>query len=137
MLLWTLPVLNAKLNRVLLFIRFGLALLCKLFCEEVVADVSAVSGLVVAMDPLLRPLGICDTTDITPHKRLFILFVVYYTRKSILTKWKVSDPPTMQQWRSMVNKVLPLHRLKCEKKKLRSVLNNNNKKKNRLKLNHA
>lgn len=112
-LLWTLPVLNANLNRVRLFTWFGLALLCKLFCQEVVTDISAVSGLVVAMDPLLPPLGICDTTDTTHHKRLFTLFVVYFTRKSILTKWK--DPPTVQQWRSVVNKVLPLHRLKCEK----------------------
>lgn len=73
------------------------------------------------MDPAVLLLGIYDTVTPKTYKWLFIFYAGFYSRKAILTKWKQTEPPTVSQWRSMVDSTLPLYKLtymsqKCPKK---------------------
>lgn len=91
------------------------------FWREVVQYISLIGNLTVALDPRVLLLGICDTLTTNTHKRLFIFYALFYARKAILISWKQADPPTVGQWKTLIDKTLPLYKLtymsrKCPKK---------------------
>lgn len=91
------------------------------FWSQVVDNINTVSQLQIGMNPIILLLGICDNITPNTHKRLFVFYASFYARKSILLKWKQPDPPTVSQWRALVNSTLPLYKLtymnrKCPKK---------------------
>lgn len=91
------------------------------FWTEVVSVINSVASVVVPLDPTVLLLGVSDLVTKNTHTKLFIFYAAYYARKAILLKWKTPDPPTLAQWRSMIDAVLPLYKLtymtrKCPKK---------------------
>lgn len=76
-----------------------------------VADVNRVTGLSLERDPLVFLLGITDNLVTTKHTKLFTFYAAYYARKTILSKWKLPDPPQLSAWRALINTVLPLYKL--------------------------
>lgn len=65
----------------------------------------------VPCDPLPLLLGIVDTLVATQAKKQFVLYTAFYARKAVLLKWNDSAPPTVQQWRALVDAALPLYKL--------------------------
>lgn len=91
------------------------------FWSEVVDVINSVGNLHIQMNPIILLLGVCDNLISNTHKRLFVFYTSFYARKTILIKWKQPDPPTVSQWKALVNSTLPLYKLtyinrKCPKK---------------------
>lgn len=91
------------------------------FWTEVVEVINAVGNLNIQRNPIILLLGVCDNVIPSVHKRLFVFYASFYARKAILLRWKQPDPPTVTQWRGIVDSVLPLYKAtyinrKCPKK---------------------
>lgn len=75
------------------------------------ADIKKVAGLHLDIDPLVFLLGIIDNLATTKHAKLFVFYAAYYGRKTVLLKWKLSDPPTLSTCCAQINVVLPLYKI--------------------------
>lgn len=85
--------------------------LIQTFWQAVIADVNGVTGLSLDRDPLVFLLGITDNLVTTKHTKLFIFYMDYYASKTILSRWKLPDPPELSAWRALNNAVLPLYKI--------------------------
>lgn len=79
------------------------------FWREVVQSINSIGNLAITLDPRVLLLGICDTLTTNTHKRLFIFYALFYARKAILIKWKQADPPTVGQWKTLIDNTLQAH----------------------------
>lgn len=85
--------------------------LLQIYWRAVVADVNRVAGLHLDMYPLVFLLAITDSLATTKHIKLFVFYAAYYSRKVILSKWKLPDPPMPSAWKALMNPVLPLYKI--------------------------
>ena len=91
------------------------------FWSDVVNVINSVGNIHVDLNPIILLLGICDNVIPNTHKRLFVFYASFYARKAILLRWKQLEPPTVSQWKALINAALPLYKLtymnrKCPKK---------------------
>lgn len=91
------------------------------FWREMVQYINSIGNLTIGLDPRVLLLGICDAITTSTHKQLLIFYASYYARKAILIKWKQSEPPTVGQWKTLIDNTLPLYKLtyisrKCPQK---------------------
>lgn len=90
------------------------------FWEGVVLTINSVGNISLGLDPLVLLWGICDRVASNTHKQL-VFYATFYARKAILLNWKQPDPPSVSQWKALVDSILPLYKLtymscKCPKK---------------------
>lgn len=83
--------------------------------------INSVGNLSLGLDPLVLLLGICDGVASNTHKQLLVFYATFYARNAILLNWKQPDPPSVLQWKALVDSILPLYKLtymsrKCPKK---------------------
>lgn len=83
----------------------------QIFCEGVVNYINSIGKLRVPYDPIPLILSIVDTLETSQSKKLFVFYTAFYARKAVLLKWNNSSPPTVQQWRTLVDAALPLYKL--------------------------
>lgn len=83
----------------------------QLFWRGMVTDINAIGQHRVPCDPLLLLLGIVDNLEAIQAKKQFVFYTAFYARKAVLLKRKDPAPPTVQQWRALVDAALPFYKL--------------------------
>lgn len=81
------------------------------FWKGVVTEINSIGKLKVPCDPFPLLLGIVDTLETTQAKKKFVFHTAFYARKTILLKWNDPVPPSLQQWRALVDAALSLYKL--------------------------
>lgn len=86
-----------------------------------VEEINTITNLSVPLDPKILILGITELITHSTYDKLLLFYLCFYARKALLQQWKLVTPPTVNQWRALVDAVLPLYKLtymgrKCPKK---------------------
>lgn len=83
----------------------------KLFWSEVSQCIRTVTTIPVPLSIDVLILGLVHLLSTSRAMRTLIGLLLFYVPKSILLKWKSAQAPTLDGWKIVVNKMVPLYNL--------------------------
>ena len=80
------------------------------YWEAVLELTNKIAGTNLPLTMEVCLLGIIDNVVRTSAKRTLVSVLLFYARKNVAMHWKKPSPPSLVQWRRLVNTSLPLYK---------------------------
>lgn len=83
------------------------------FWSIVIQFVATELNLSNVCNPKCCLLGVLEDIDLSSYQKQFLCFLLSYARKMVVLQWIHSTVVPLNQWKILINQVLPIYKLTC------------------------